>query len=239
MLEPMAPGVWVDSAPVRFLGLHLTANMTVLKLGGDALLVCSPVMLTPERKAAVDALGRVAHLYAPNTYHHLRLGDWSRAYPQARVHAPPGLLRKRPDLRVDRVHGAMAEPDFAGVLDEVRIDGFLLQETVLFHRPSRTLVLADLVHNIGRPTHGWTRVYTTLAGFWGRVALSRVIRLSAFPDRVAARRSVDLMLSLPFERVVVGHGPPLLQDAKPQLERALAWLPAPRALPSGIPQTCG
>lgn len=217
-------------APVRFLGMELTATMTVLRLGDGSLLVHSPVMLTPERRAAVDALGPVAHLYSPNTYHHLRIGDWARAYPSAKVHAPPGLAKKRPDLRIDRMHGSTPEPAFAGVVDEVRIEGFRLQETALFHRPSRTLVVADLVHNIGRPAHAWTALYAKVMGFYGRVALSRMIRLAAFPDRVAARCSVDLLLALPFQRVVVGHGEPLLENARAQLEQACAWLPVPRAL---------
>jgi hypothetical protein len=220
--------------------MKLTATMTVLKLNDDGdLLVHSPVQLTPERQRAVDALGRVAHLYSPNTYHHLRLGDWAAAYPSAKLHAPPGLLKKRPDLRIDRVHFAGPEAAFAGVVDELRIDGFLLQETVLYHRPSRTLVVADLVHNIGRPTHAWTKLYTTVMGFYGRVALSRVIRLTAFYDRVAARRSVDEVLARPFERVVVGHGAPLVEGAHATFERACAWLPrAPPHLTAGAPHGC-
>jgi hypothetical protein len=211
-----------------------------LRLTDRTLLVHSPVALTPERRARVDELGTVAHLYAPNTFHHLHVGEWARAYPDARVHAPPGLAKKRPDLRIDRVHGAVPEPAFDGVVDELRIDGFRMQETVLFHRPSSTLVVADLVHNIGRPRHWWTRLYTSVMGFYDRVALSRFIRLTAFPDRVAARRSIDLVLACPFERAIVGHGPPLVDDARATLERVWAWLPPRRReLASGVPAACG
>src|SRR4051794_38896976 len=97
-----AEGVWIDTAPGRFLGMQLTANMTVLRLRDGSLLLHSPLELTPERRAAIDALGTVAHLYSPNLFHHLRLGDWAAAYPHARLHAPPGLAKKRPDLRIDR-----------------------------------------------------------------------------------------------------------------------------------------
>jgi hypothetical protein len=239
-MRELSNGVWIDNAEVRFLGMHLTATMTVLRLTDGTLLVHSPIALTPERRAAVDALGTVAHLYSPNTYHHLRIGDWAQAYPSARVHASPGLAKKRPDLRIDRMHGSTPEPAFAGVVDEIRIEGFRMQETVLLHRPSRTLVVADLVHNIGRPAHAWTALYTTVMGFYDRVALSRMIRLAAFPDRVAARRSVDLVLALPFERIVVGHGEPLLENARAQLEAACAWLPVRRELARmPAPGLCG
>jgi hypothetical protein len=132
--------------------------------------------MTPERRAAVESLGPVAHLYAPNVYHHLRIGEWAAAFPSARLHAPPGLARKRPDLRIDRVHDAAPAAAMIGIVDELRIDGFRLEESVLVYRPARTLVVADLVHNIGAPRHRWTRLYTRLMGFHDRVALSRMIR---------------------------------------------------------------
>lgn len=214
----------MDAAPVRFLGMRLTATMTVLRLRNGSLLLHSPVAMTPGRRAAVEALGPVAHLYSPNLYHHLRIGDWSAAFPSARLHAPPGLSRKRPDLRIDRVHGAAAEPAFAGVVDELRIEGFRLEESVLFYRPARTLVVADLVHNIGRPRHLWTQVYTRTMGFYDRVALSRMIRWTAFSDRAAARRSLDELLALPFERLIVGHGAPIATGGREGIAAAYGWL---------------
>src|SRR5262245_23435706 len=135
-LTPLADGIWLASEPIRILGMPLTTTMTVVRLGDGKLLLHSPVPMTTERRAAVDALGAVTHLYAPNTFHHLSLGAWATVFPSARVHAPAGLAKKRPDLRIDRVHGSAPEPDFAGVLDEIPIAGFRLEETVLVHRPS-------------------------------------------------------------------------------------------------------
>jgi hypothetical protein len=226
-LAAFAEGLWLDTAPVSFLGLRLTATMAVIRLGDGGLLVYSPVPLVPERRAAVEALGPVRHLYAPNVYHHTWLGEWAAAFPHARVHAPPDLARKRPLLRLGRdvrLHGDGPEPAFAGHLDEVRIAGCRLGEAVLVHRPSHTLVVADLVHNVGRPAHGWTATYARLMGFHDRVALSRALRWSAFPDRGAARRSLNDLLDRPLERLVVGHGAPLTEGAAEALRDAYAWL---------------
>src|SRR4051812_20251898 len=104
MLTPFAEGVWYDTGPVRILGMRLSATMTVLRLAEGELLIHSPLPMTPERRAAVESLGRVAHLYAPNTFHHMWLGEWSQAFPMAVVHAPAALAQKRPELRVDRFH---------------------------------------------------------------------------------------------------------------------------------------
>jgi hypothetical protein len=227
-LTPFAPGVWLDTGPVRIVGMRLTATMTVLDLGDGNLILYSPLELTPERRAAVESLGTVAHLYAPNTYHHCWIGAWAAAFPSAKLHAPMGLVAKREDLRIDRMHGSALvsapEPAFAGVVDELHIDGFRLEETVLVHRPTGTLVVADLVHNIGRPPGAWARFYTKMMGFYDRVALSRAIRWGAFSDHEAARRSLDELLALPFDRLVVGHGTPLDAGAHEAIVAAFAWL---------------
>jgi hypothetical protein len=223
-LSLLAPGVWSTSEPVRIVGMKLATNMTVLRLREGELLVHSPVPLTPERKAAVDALGQVTHLYAPNTFHHLWLGDWSRAYPQARVHAPRALARKRPDLRIDRAHDEAREPDFDGVLDEVHVEGFALEETALVHCASRSLLVADLVHHVGRPRGLWTGIYARAMGFYDRVAISRAIALLGFRDRRAARRSLDAILVHDLDRILVGHGTPVDDAPGAALAHAYAWL---------------
>jgi hypothetical protein len=226
VLSPFGQGVWLATQPVRILGTRLTSTMTVLRLNGDELLLHSPIALTPERVAAVASLGRVCHLYAPNLFHHLSLGQWATQFPAARVHAPKGLTKKRPDLRVDRVHDQDAEPAFAGVLDELPIAGCRLAECALYYRPARALVVADLVHNVGRPSDTWSKIYTQSMGFYGKVALSRVLRWTAFSDRAAARASLERVLQLPFERLIVGHGAPLASGAQAALQSAFTWLPS-------------
>jgi hypothetical protein len=223
-LVTLGPGLWGCSDPARIVGTQLTASMTVMNLGGSDLLLYSPVALTPERRTAVESLGRVAHIYAPNLFHHLHVGQWCAAFPDARVHGAVGLAKKRPDLRIDRVHDAGPEPAFAGVVDELYIPGFRLNESVLVYRPARSLVVADLVHNVGKPEHGWTKFYTKTMGFYDRVSLSRMLRWTAFSDRAAARRALDDLLGHDFDGLVVGHGAPLQAGGKEALAAAYDWL---------------
>lgn len=226
MLTSVADGVWVEAAPVSILGTRLTSTMTIVRLNDGTLLVHSPIDLTPERRHAVEVLGEVRHLYAPNLFHHLRLHAWSEAFPSARVHAPAGLEKKCPDLRIDRVHDASREAAFAGSITELAIEGFRLGECALYVAPAKTLVVADLVHHVGRPDGVWTRFYTKTMGFYDRVALSKALRFTSFSDRAAARRSLDTLLAFPFERLVVGHGTPLVVGARDALAAAYDWLPA-------------
>jgi hypothetical protein len=221
----LTEGVWTASDPVRIVGTSLTTTMTILRLSDGSLLVYSPVELTSERHAVVKNLGQVSHIYAPNLFHHLHARGWVEAFPDARLHAPRGLDRKRPDLRVDRVHGSGREPGFADTLEEVTIRGFRLGETALFYRPAGLLLVADLFHNVGRPRGAWTKTYAKWMGFYDQVALSRMLRWTAFSDRQAARASIDALLALPIERIVVGHGAPIQEHASQAVAQAFAWLP--------------
>jgi hypothetical protein len=223
-LVQLAEGLWFTTGPVQIVGMPLTTTMVVLRLADGSLLLHSPVAMSEELCASVTKLGPIAHLYAPNLFHHRWIGDWAAAFPTARTHAPPGLTRKRPDLRVDRIQGEAPEPAFFGSLEELPIRGFRLRETALLHRATGTLVVADLVHNVGRPRHAWSAAYTRMMGFYGRVALSRVLRFTAFDDRRAARQSMDAVLSHPFDKVVVGHGEPLSAGGREAVAAAYGWL---------------
>jgi hypothetical protein len=225
MLIKFSDGVWISSGPVSFLGLRVTSTMTVLRLGDRSLLVHSPLPLTAERLVEVSALGRVTDLYAPNTFHHKWLGDWIAAFPQARVHAPEELASKRPDLRIDRFHDRPGSDAGFDGLAEIPIRGFRLRETALVHRAGRVAVVADLVHNIGRPDHAWTSVYSRAMGFHDRVALSRFLRWTSFDDRGAARQSVDELLGHAYDRLIVGRGAPIDGNAREVLAAATEWLP--------------
>ncbi len=223
-LIQFADGVWVGTAPANIVGMPLTTTMTVLRLRDDSLLLHSPTARTPERLAAVRSLGEVTHLYAPSLTHQRRIGEWASTFPEAQLHGPPGLARKRPDLRIDRVHGAPMKPELEGVLREFPIAGFRLEETVLLYQPSQVLIVADLVHNIGRPEHWWTKTYAGLMGFYGRVGLSRVIRWTSFSDRKAARASIDKVLAESSDALVVGHGHHLKTGGREAIRAAYTWL---------------
>lgn len=243
-LHAFVPGVWTAADPVRIVGMRLTATMAVVEIPGGGLVLHSPVRMTPERRAAIDALGAVTHLYAPNALHHLWIGPWAEAYPSAVVHAPRSLRSKRPDLRIDRHHNDEPPGDLAQAFDEVHVGGCILEESVLVHRTSGTLLVADLVHNVGRPSALWTKTYSSMMGFYGRVAISRALRWLTFRDRKLARASIDRIGELTFDRLVFGHGEPLHAGARAALLEAYEWLRpkgglVARALPAPRRGFCG
>jgi len=218
-----ADGLWSASAPHSFLGLRLGTRMTVLRLPGGDLWLHSVVAIDDLLEDAIDALGSVAHIVVPNLYHHLYVTEAIQRWPQARVHAPAAMRRKRPDLRIDAELGETLDPGWGGALVPVHIDGSMLDETVFVHRPSRTLITSDLVENFDTSPHLGTRLYLKAAGLHGHVGWSRFLRL-VFRDRRATQRSLDRLLGLDFDRIILAHGRVLEHGGPAAVREAFRWL---------------
>lgn len=219
--------LWIADAPLRFLGVEIGARMAVVRLPGGELFLHSPIAATPDLLGEVTALGPVAHLVAPNRFHHLFVADWKRECPQASVHVAPGLDTKRSDLPIAGVLSDEPEPGWSGALDQVLLRGApLVNEVVFFHRPSATLLASDLAFNIGPGSPPWTRLAFRLAGTYGRLSPTFLERILA-RDRAAFRRSLERVLEWPFERVVVAHGEVCEKACREQLLRGYAWALGP------------
>lgn len=224
MLRKLDENLWVAEQPLRFMGLSVGARMTVIRMADGGLWVHSPLRLLPERREAVEALGPVRFLVAPNKFHHLFIGEWMAAYPQALAYAAPGLPEKRKDLRFHAVLSEQVPSEWAGQIEALPWRGApLLSETAFFHRPSRTLVLTDTVHNIGPDASALTRFFFRVFGGYGRMAPSLPERM-AIRDRAAVRGNVDAVLQWDFQRVIMAHGHIVERDGAQALRQAYAWL---------------
>lgn len=222
-LRQWAEGVWIAEAPQRFYGLPFGTRMTVVRLSDGSLLLHSPIVLSSELRAEIDALGEVRHAISPNKLHHLYLAGVRDAYPQVCLHAPPGLAAKRTDLQLDRELGDRPAPEWAGTLEQLVVRGSrVLEEVVFFHAASATLLVADLCEHFGPWSPALTRCLVRPFGMYARPRMP-VDWQHTFRDREATRQSFERLLAWPFERVILAHGRLLESDAKPIFEREYAW----------------
>jgi len=216
--------LWVAEAPLRFLGLALGARMTVVRLASGDLVIHSPIAAKGPLVAEVRSLGRVAHLIAPNRFHHLFVGDWHARFPDASVHLAPGLDRKRPDLPATHPLSDPPAPEWSGCLEQVALAGIpATNEVVFFHRPSATLIASDLAFHVGPESPWLTRAAFRMMGAYGRLGPTPLERL-LIRDRAAFRESLERVLAWPFERVVVAHGAVCESGGRAALERGCAWI---------------
>ena len=222
-LELLAQEVWTAPMPLSMLGLQLGTRMTVVRLANGSLFLPSPIPLDGTLKDEIDALGPVRHIVAPNRFHHLFVGEVARAYPDARTYGARGLDKKRRDLRFDAILGSEGESAWASDLRSFELGGVALAESVFLHEPSRTLITADFMQNLGSPDHWLTRQYSKVAGIHRRPGVSRLVR-AMFRDRTKARKAVDRILDWDPKRVVLSHGEPIVQDGQAVIRDAYAGL---------------
>jgi hypothetical protein len=228
-LHELGPDLWTAEGPaVSFFGFAYPTRMAVIRLSDGGLFVWSPIALAPALRQAVEALGQVRFLVSPNRLHHLFLGEWRSAYPEARLYASPGLRRRRKDLAFDGELGDAADPAWAAEIDQVPVRGSLLTEVAFFHRASRTALFADLIQNFppGWFT-GWRAIVARLDGICAPDPGAPREWRASFLNRRAARASLDRILAWPIERVVIAHGDPARADGKAFVRRAFRWLLGP------------
>jgi hypothetical protein len=227
MLTEVAREIWIAEGPsVSFFGFPYPTRMTAVRLADGSLWVWSPIQLHPDLRRAVEQLGPVRHLVSPNKLHHLYLGDWAGAWPEARLYASPGLARRRRDLSFDAELTDTAAAAWAADIDQVIFHGsFAMEEVVFFHRSSHTAIFTDLVQRFDPASlRGWRRVIMTLDGMVGpNGSAPREWRLS-FWNRAAARRARQTVLDWNPQRVIIAHGEWVRDDGRAVLERALAWM---------------
>jgi hypothetical protein len=229
MLKQFGHEVWIADGPdVVIIGFHYPTRMAVIRLSDGRLFIWSPIELTDILRAEVDTLGRVAHIIAPNSLHHLSLVEWKSTYPGARVYAPPGLRKKRKDIAFDADLGSAASPDWAGEIDQVLMQGNLITtEVIFFHVGSGTVLFTDLIQQFPVSLFSsWRGLGAKLDLMTGsEPSVPRKFRI-AFTNRRAARDSLQRIFAWPAERVLMAHGTPVEKDAQAFLHRAFGWLAA-------------
>ena len=221
----------VDSLLPGLVGRLAGARMTIIRLEDGGLLLHSPVRFSTGLLRAVQRLGPVRHLVAPSFAHWMFVQDWQRACPAAATWAAPGL-RERLQVRMSGVRLDHDLPDHAPDawgegIEVVMVRGGLgFHEAALFHQPSRTLVLTDLVLNLeAGKTPALMRPVAHLLGVVAPggmppIYLRALIKLRLRSAAEGARR----LLALRPERVIFAHGRWFERDGTAALRHSLRWL---------------
>jgi hypothetical protein len=195
--------------------------MTVLETV-EGLIIHSPVAMAPHELAVIAALGEVHAIVAPNLFHHMFLRDCIAAFPSARVLIPEGLEAKVGPIPDAEVMGPDVE--LPGEVAHYNLDQHRhLKETLLFHRPSRTLVTADLLYNYQREQHFAERTFFRLIGCYGAPKVAFYHHIS-IRDPDAVREMVRWVEAMEPLRIVMSHGR-IIQREDAAALFARAWRP--------------
>ncbi len=216
--ECVAGQIWLQEYPIHFAGCDFNARMSVIRLPDSTLLLHSPCQIDSQTKKAISALGDVAYIIAPGSYHHLYIPSAQAAFPQAETYICPGIERKRPEIDFDWFLADQPPENWADTLDQVLVRGNkYIWEVAFFHKPSRTLLLVDLIENFTdrTPNVNWQLKlwWKVVFHMWDHPKPAPEYQLG-WKDKAAASKSLKRILDWDFERIIVSHGDMIDKDAK-------------------------
>lgn len=226
-LEAIVPGqIWGAIQPLNMPGgIILDCRMTILRLDDDTLLMHSPITITDTLREQIDALpGTLRHIVAPSLFHHLFVRSAKQAFPDALTHAAPGLPQKRENFTFDHEidPARLADLPWHDAIETISVAGMpAVNEQLFYHRPTRTIVVTDLVFNMSRAHNLRSALAFRAFGTHKRFAQSRLLK-SMIKDARAYRASIQPIKALAIDRVVMAHGDVLATpDASQTLLRSL------------------
>jgi Domain of unknown function (DUF4336) len=222
VLAPVvADKIWTLERPVWFSGIRQRARTTVVRLDDGSLLLHSSAPPTDDFVEQLRPLGLVRWLVVPNCFHHLGTPAAATHFPAAQVVGPESAIKHNKALKL---HLGIQDSKFTELVPEFEALPLLgvpfLDETVLYHRPTQTLLGADIALCASAHDHWTCRFAARMTGFYKRLRVPPDVRWSK-PDKLAAARSLQTMLDRPAKRLIVGHADVIEEGCRDQL--AQAW----------------
>lgn len=199
--------------------------MTAIRLESGGLLLHSPCRPSDDLIADIARIGDVRDIVAPNWFHDLYLAEYRRLYPNATFWAPALLRRRHPSL-IDRVLSSTACPPWFDEMPHLTLSGLLtFNESLFYHRPSQTLVVADLLMNASAAPDSppFTKLGYRFFGLDGSLKVFPILRWFGLAERPALRVAAGWILDRNPERCIVAHGTPIQADAAAALREAFRW----------------
>lgn len=218
--QSLAPNVWLKHYPLSVLGTQHGRNVTLIRLTSGKVVVHSMAPFSESDKAEIQALGPTGWLVEAMLLHDTYAKEGRQAFPAVPFLGPPGF-EKVVGFATDPL--CPSPPEWEGELRVFPLAGApKLEEQLVLHVPSRTLIVADLVFNFDPAETGWDRFFHRyLAGFKRYPGMSRIFRLFV-SDKERFRESLRPVFAADFDRLVVGHGSLIETGAKAKLAAALS-----------------
>jgi hypothetical protein len=218
LFEYQKDAIWIREYPIRYAGTRFNARMTIVRLGNGNLFIHSPCEIDEHTKSMIEPLGTVEFIIAPGLYHFSYIKSAQQAFGEAETFICPGIERKLPDLNFDGLLSDRPDPRWEKDLDQVLVRGNkYIWEVAFFHKPTKTLLLVDLIENFTDETEdvSWSLKLWFKAVFrmWENPKPAPEYQLG-WKDKQAARRSLKKILEWDLERIIIAHGDLIEENAR-------------------------
>ncbi|KAI9729825.1 MAG: hypothetical protein M1834_006573 [Cirrosporium novae-zelandiae] len=250
VIRTITPLLSTLSVPfARYGRFKVGGRATIVKLKTSSLAVFSPVSLTPDVQSHLTALGnQVRYLICPDAEHHIFLTQWAKEYPQAHIIGPEALVTKRaadPSTSAEKFSTVFNKTnkkeikvteEFDAEFEYEYIDAHPNKELVFFHKPSKTLIEADLMFNLpateqysktgeSASTGLATKFFVALMGTSGDAKWQKrfLWSLASKGDRNEFNEAAQRIDGWDFDKIVPCHGDVIEQDAKGIFRKVFEW----------------
>jgi len=253
VIRRINPSILTCSTPfLRFGRIKIGGRGTIVKLSSGALAVFSPVALTTAVKESMQTeLGstNIKYITALDQEHHIFLESWHKEWPEAKIIAPESLpsyrdkqgyfklpesawkLFKKADkekLSVDEEF----DRDFAAEFVDVHPN----KELVFWHRPTKTLIEADLLFNLPAieqhsrtdvdPTTGiLTKIMNGVNSTKGAATWQKRFLWygASASDRPNFNQSIARIDKWDFDTIIPCHGDVIESGGKGIFQKVFSW----------------
>lgn len=216
--------IWIQEYPVKYSGIEFYARMTIVKLSNGQLWIHSPAPVDTETLLKIKELGEVGFIVAPGTFHYFYVTQWQEAFPQAKTILCPGIEKKKPEIPFNFILGNDPQPEWVDDFDQVVIQGSsIIWEVPFFHKKTKTLILVDLIENIGKdtPDVDWKmKIWWKLVfHMWDHPKPAPEYQLG-YHEKKAVKRTLEKVMSWDFDKIILAHGELISGNAKEIAQKA-------------------
>ncbi|KII91274.1 hypothetical protein PLICRDRAFT_173152 [Plicaturopsis crispa FD-325 SS-3] len=227
VIREVAKDVVTFSMPFSRFGLvPIGGRSTAIKMkdGGVWLLASTP--LNDKTKSKLDSMGPVKYICGADAVHHLSLGAFQKAYPDAKVIAPEEALKRADDkdLKLDGAWGRDPEGTKYGFEDDVQhryFSGYKNKDVAFFHPASKTLIEADLLFNLPckeqyskSKESGSIPLFSAFVGLNPSSWLHQKMVKSLGENVESMRCDAKTVANWDFDRIIPCHGDVIENDGK-------------------------
>ncbi|KAG1900311.1 uncharacterized protein F5891DRAFT_309708 [Suillus fuscotomentosus] len=212
VIREVAKDVWIFSRPfARFGIIQMGGRSTAIKLRQGGVWVLASTPLTQDTRNKIDELGEVKYIIGADAVHHMFLGEFKRAYPNAKLIGVEDAIKNMSDkdLQFDGLWGRDLPSRNYGFEDEIKhcyFSGFRNKDVAFLHMPSKSLIEADLLLNLPANEQYSKSSSSPRMNIKPDSWIHRAIINNSTVDAKAMRRDATTVANWDFDRIIPCHG---------------------------------
>ncbi|AXA33448.1 DUF4336 domain-containing protein [Francisella adeliensis] len=206
--------IWIIEYPVKYSGINFYSRTTIIRLNNDSLAIHSPCKIDDKLKTEILKLGSVSYIIAPGNFHHLYVESAQVAFTNAKTYITEGIIKKNLNIKYD---GILTDAPILSEFEQQPVLGSrIMNEVAFFHKETRTLILVDLIENIGKHTEGagiGIKIWWIILRMWNKPKPAPEYQFG-WKDKPLAAKSLHAILNWDFDKIILAHGDLITSNAK-------------------------